>query len=59
MRVLKSLFNKVAGLQAWNFIEKRLQHSCFLVNIVKFLTTLISKNTCEQYDLVQIAEINA
>ena len=59
MRVLKSLFNKVAGLQAWNFIEKRLQHSCFLVNIVKFLTTLISKNTCEPYDLVQIAEINA
>ena len=59
MRVLKSLFNKVAGLQAWNFIKKRLQHSCFLVNIVKFLTTLISKNTCEQYDLVQIAEINA
>ena len=59
MRVLKSLFHKVAGLQAWNFIEKRLQHSCFLVNIVKFLTTLISKNTCEQYDLVQIAEINA
>ena len=59
MRVLKSLFNKVAGLQAWNFIEKRLQHSCFLVNIVKFLTTLISKKTCEQYDMVQIAEINA
>ena len=59
MRVLKSLFNKVAGLQAWNFIEKRLQHSCFLVNIVKFLTTLISKNNCEQYDLVQVTEINA
>ena len=59
MRVLKSLFNKVAGLQAWNFIKKRLQHSCFLVNIVKFLTTLMSKNTCEQYDLVQITEINA
>ena len=59
MRVLKSLFNKVAGLQAWNFIKKRLQHSCFLVNIVKFLTALMSKNTCEQYDLVQITEINA
>ena len=59
MRVLKSLFNKVAGLQAWNFIKKRLQHSCFLVNIVKFLTTLISKNNCEQYDLVQVTEINA
>ena len=59
MRVLKSLFNKVAGLQAWNFIKKRLQHSCFLVNIVKFLTTLISKNNWEQYDLVQVTEINA
>ena len=29
----KSLFNKVAGLQACNFIEKRLQHRCFPVHI--------------------------
>ena len=32
-------FNKVAGLQAFHFIEKRLQHRCFLVNIEKFLRT--------------------
>ena len=32
-----SLFNKVAGLQAYNFINKRLQHRCFTVNIAKFI----------------------
>ena len=32
-------FNKVTGLQAFHFIEKRLQHRCFLVNIEKFLWT--------------------
>ena len=31
--MLKSLFNKVAGLQACNFIKKSLQHRCFPVNI--------------------------
>ena len=45
--MLESLFNKVAGLQACNFIKKRLQHSCFSVNIVKFLRTLILKNICK------------
>ena len=32
-RVLKSLFNKVAGLLA---IKKRLRHRCFHVKLVKF-----------------------
>ena len=40
---MESLFNKVAGLlqafKACNFIKKRLQHSCFPVNIAKFLRT--------------------
>ena len=36
--ILESLFNKVAGLQASNFIKKRLQHRCFPV---KFLRTPI------------------
>ena len=31
--------NKVAGLKICNFIKKRLQHSCFPVNIVKFSET--------------------
>ena len=30
-------FNKVPGVQACNFIERRLQHRCFSVNCVKFL----------------------
>ena len=35
--MLESLFNKFAGLQAGNYITKRLQHRCFPVNIAKFL----------------------
>ena len=34
--MLELLFNKVAGLETCNFIKKRLQHRCFLVNIAKF-----------------------
>ena len=41
-------FNKNAGLQACNFIENRLQHRCFLVNIAKLLSTPILKNICER-----------
>ena len=32
-----SLFNEIAGLKAYNFIKKRLQHRCFPVNIAKFV----------------------
>ena len=32
-------FNEAAGLQACNFIKKRLQHTYFPVNIAKFLKT--------------------
>ena len=45
--MLGSLFKKVAGLKARNFIKKRLQLRCFLVNIAKFLRLAISKNICE------------
>ena len=34
--MLESLFDKVAALKAYNFIKKRLGHSCFTV---KFLRT--------------------
>ena len=34
--VLESLFNKVVGLQPCIFIKKRLQYSCFPVNIKTF-----------------------
>ena len=41
--VLESLFNKIAGLTACNFISisslKILQHKCFPENIAKFLPT--------------------
>ena len=39
-RLCQSLFfNKVAGLQACNFIKKRLRHKCFSVNFAQFLRT--------------------
>ena len=37
-----SLFNKVAGLNACNFLKKRLQCKCFPVNIAKFFKTSFS-----------------
>ena len=37
--VLESLFNKIAGLAACNFIKKTLQHRCFPVKLAKFLRT--------------------
>ena len=36
---IESPFNKVTWLKGCNFIKKRLQHRCFLVNITKFLRT--------------------
>ena len=45
--VLKCLINKVAGFEACNFINKRLQHRCFPMNIAKFLKTPILKNIIE------------
>ena len=33
------LFNKVAGLGTAAFLKKRLWHSCFPLNFVKFLRT--------------------
>ena len=35
--VLESLFKKTCKLKACNFVEKRLQHSCFPVRFTKFL----------------------
>ena len=45
--MLESLSNKVADLNAGNFIIKKLQHRCFPVNIAKFLrTTLLFLSVC-------------
>ena len=46
--MLESPFNKIAGLQACNFIKNRLQYRCFPVNFVKFLRTPILKNIWER-----------
>ena len=42
--VLELLFSKVAGLHVCNFIKKKFQHSCFLVNFSKFLRTPFLQN---------------
>ena len=43
--VLESLFNKVAGLQAWNIVEKRLQHrrhfGIFIINFERISNILV------------------
>ena len=39
---------KQSIIQAFNFIVKRLQHSCFPVNITKIFRTAILKNICER-----------
>ena len=41
-------FNKSAGLQACNFIKKRLQHRCYLDNTATFLRTAILKSIFER-----------
>ena len=46
--LFESLFNKVTGLRACNFIKKRLQHSSFPVQLDKFLKTSLLKNICER-----------
>ena len=52
--MLESLFNKVAGWKAYNFIKKRLQHRCFPVNIAK-----IFKNTYLEKHLQMTAFVNS
>ena len=39
--VLESVFNKVADLQAFKFVKKRLQHSSYLVKFAKILRALL------------------
>ena len=42
--MLESLFNKVRGLQAYNFTKKRLKHRGFPVNIANFKNTYFKKH---------------
>ena len=50
--VVETLFYNVAGIQACNFIKKRLKHRCFPVNIAKFSRTPILKSILEQLLLI-------
>ena len=55
---LESLLNKVTGPQACNFTKKRLQHSCFPVNLAKFLRTPILKSVlCNKILLEKIRAV--
>ena len=56
--MLGSLFNKIAGFQALNFIKKWLQHICFLLNMKEFLRTPIKRNTSKPLFLYQFDALN-
>ena len=45
--MFESLFSKIAGLTACNFIKKRLQHKYFAMNFRKFWKTPILENTSD------------
>ena len=43
--LLEYLFSKVASLEAYKFIKKRLQHRCVPMNVANLLRKLYLKNT--------------
>ena len=45
--MFESLCSKVAGLEACDFIKRRLQHRCFPVKLAECLRTPILKNIWE------------
>ena len=54
---LESLFNKVAGPKACDFIKKRLKLRCFPVKITKFLIKPILKNIWERLCLLLTSNV--
>ena len=48
----ESLFDKVAGPRFANLFKKRLKHSCFPLNLSKFLRTAILQNIRERLLLI-------
>ena len=50
--------SQVCNLKDCNFIKKRLQPRCFLVNIAKFLRTAILKNISERLPLIFNKNVN-
>ena len=55
--MLECFFDKVTGLKASNFINKRLQRRCFPVNIARFLRNIFSKDTSRRL-LQKLLEIS-
>ena len=55
---IKPLFNKIAGLQDFNFTKIRLQHKCFPVKFATYLRTPILKNICQRL-LLALSWINS
>ena len=53
--MLESLFNKIAGLKACNFIKKKLQHRYFTVNIGKFLRAPVPKHASRKRSVLGFA----
>ena len=45
---IHEFFQQYLWCKLCSFVKKRFQHSCFLVNIAKFLRTSILKNFCER-----------
>ena len=54
--MLESLFNTVAGLKAYHFIKKRLQHKRFHMNNEKFSRTTILNSFFYRTPLVAVSE---
>ena len=54
--VLDSLFSKVASLETYKFIKKRLQHRYFL-NIANFLWKVYLKNTTDGCLIISIGKL--
>ena len=51
-------FNKVTGSMDVTLLKKKLQHSCFPVNIAKFLKTTILQKTCERNEIWLYLEVS-
>ena len=46
--MLESLFNKVAGLKAWSFIKKRLQHIQQVLKFMKIYFDIMKKKVIKE-----------
>ena len=54
---MQSLFNKVAGLHACNFIKKKLQHRCFPVTVCSCHVTYAFQSESTLYSCLNVKEL--